>query len=221
MRVLLFSLLVAGLARAEDVTVTVDQVPQPTTGQSWSVVGPKTLAPGANVLEASAGYPAISVGFLRGVSPGMNVGARLGFVYGVEGMFREAAPGFKAQGLFKLRLLDSGLISLGLTLEPGVLYYASFLQGPRVGLTLPVGFRLGIAASSAISVAVLVELPMWVEFGQFGGFNLPILTGGGVEYFITSQLAAFVRARIGPTIRTTGRPAEVTFDGCVGIGYRF
>ena len=39
---------------------------------------------------------------------------------------------------------------------------------------------------------------MWVEFGLFGGFNLPILTGGGVEYFITSQLAAFVRARIGP-----------------------
>ena len=89
-----------------------------------------------------------------------------------------------------------------------------------MGLTFPVGFRLGIVASTAIAIAVLVDLPMWVEFGTFGGFNLPILTGGGVEYFITSQLAAFVRARIGPTIRTS-RPAEVTFEGSVGISYRF
>ena len=109
---------------------------------------------------------------------------------------------------------------LAVTLEPGVLYYASFLQGPRVGLTIPVGLRLGIAASSAIAVAVLVDFPMWVEFGPFGGFNLPILTGGGVEYFLTSQLAVFFRARIGPTIRTS-RPAEVTFESSLGIGYRF
>lgn len=210
-------LLVAASARAEEVKV---EVQQEDVGQSWSVVGAKTLAPGGNALEASVGYPAISAGFLRGISPGINVGARVGFGYGVEGMFRETAPGLRLQGLLKLRLLDSGKVSLALTAEPGFLYYSSFLQGARVGLTLPVGLRLGIAASSAIAVALLVDLPMWVEFGLFGGFNLPILTGGGVEYFITSQFAAFFRARIGPTIRT-GRPAEVTFESSLGIGYRF
>ena len=213
MRALLLSLLVVGAARAEEVKVE-------DTGQAWSAVGPKTLAPGGNALEASAGYPAISAGFLHGLSSGLNVGARVGFVYGVEGMFREAAPGFKVQGLLKLRFLDSGKVSLGMTVEPGLLYYASFLQGPRVGLTIPIGFRLGIAASSAISVAVLVDFPLWVEFGLFGGFNFPILTGGGVEYFLTSQFAVFFRARLGPTIRT-GRPAEVTFDSALGLGYRF
>lgn len=218
MRALIVSLfVVAASARAEEVKV---EVVQEDVGQAWSVVGAKTLAPGGNALEASVGYPAITAGFLRGVSSGINVGARVGFVYGVEGMFREAAPGFKLQGLLKLRLLDSGRVSLALTAEPGFLYHASFLQGARVGLTIPVGLRLGIAASSAIAVAVLVELPMWVEFGLFGGFNLPILTGGGVEYFITSQLAVFFRARIGPTIRTA-RPAEVTFESSLGIGYRF
>lgn len=209
--------LVAGIARAGEVKV--EAAPE-AAGQTWSVVGPKTVAPGANVLEGSAGYPAISAGYLRGVSSGINLGARVGFVYGVEGMFRDAAPGVRVQGVFKLRLLDWGKVSLGLTFDPGVLSYSSFLQGARVGLTFPVGFRLGLAASSALSVAVLVEFPMWVEFGTFGGFNLPVLTGGGVEYFITSQLAAFFRARIGPTIRT-GRPAEVTFDAALGIGYRF
>lgn len=224
-RLWLSSLLIAGVALAEEPVVVSEGTTSvsPTReegGQPWSALGPKTLAPGDNALEAFAGYPSISAGYLRGISPGINVGGRVGFVYGVEGMFRESGPGFKAQGLLKLRFLDSGRVSLGMTFEPGILYHSSYLQGSRVGLTFPVGFRLGIAASSAIAIAVLVDFPMWVEFGQFGGFNLPILTGGGVEYFITSQFVAFARARIGPTIRTN-RPAEVTFEASVGIGYRF
>ncbi len=210
--------LLASAAWAQDVSVHVE--PQ-NVGQTWSVIGPKTVTPGANVFEASAGYPAVSVGFVRGVSTGVNIGARLSFVYGFEGMLREAAPGLKVQGLFKLRLLDSGQVSLGLVFEPGIATYASYLQGARVNLALPVGLRFGIAASSALSVAVSLDFPMWVEFGTFGGFNFPILTGGGIEYFLTSQLVAFFRARIGPTLRTLGRPTEVTFESSVGIGYRF
>jgi len=210
--------LLAGAAQAQSVSTTVEPTQ---SGQSWSVIGAKTLAPGANSFEAYAGYPSISAGYLRGVAPGINLGARVGFVYGVEGMFREAGPGFKAQGLVKFRLLDSGMVSMGVVVEPGVLFHSSFLQGGRWGLTLPVGFRLGIAASSALQVAITVDVPMWVEFGTFGGFNLPILTGGGVEYFISSDFAAFARARIGPTIRTLGRPTEVTFEGVIGVGYRF
>ena len=89
-----------------------------------------------------------------------------------------------------------------------------------MALVLPVGLRLGIAASSALTVAVHVDFPMWVEFGQFGGFNFPILSGGGAEYFITSQLAVFAKARIGPTLRTL-RQAEVTFDASLGVAWRF
>ncbi len=201
-------------------TVSAASDPSVPQGQAWSALGGKTLAPGSNQLEADLGYPAISASFLRGVLPGFNVGARLGFVYGVEGMVRESGPGFKAQALLKVRLLDNGQVSLGVVFEPGFFSYSSYLQGARVGLALPVGFRLGIAASSALAIGVHVDVPMWVEFGQFGGFNLPILTGGGVEYFITSELAAFARVRVGPTIRTL-RPAEVTFDAAVGVAWRF
>jgi hypothetical protein len=211
-RIVVLLLLLAGAAHAQDTT---------TTGQSWSVIGAKTLAPGANSFEAFVGYPAISVGYNRGIASGINLGARVGFAYGVEGMFREAGPGFKAQAVLKFRLLDSGNVSLGVVVEPGLLFHSSFLQGQRWGITVPVGFRLGIAASSAFAVAITVDLPMWVEFGTFGGFNLPILTGGGLEYFISSDFTAFARLRIGPTIRTLGRPTEVTFEGVVGVGYRF
>lgn len=216
MLVCLFSL----KAAAEDIEIDVS-VPETTTGQTWSVVGPKTLAPGANVVEGSVGYPSISAGYLRGVYSGVNLGVRAGFVYGVEGMLRDAAPGFKLQGLFKARLLDSGNISLGVTFEPGFFVHSSFFQGARGGLSLPLGARLGIAASSALCVAVSIELPMWVEFGTFGGFNLPILTGGGVEYFVSSSTVLFFRTRIGPTVRTMGRPTEVTFEAALGVGYRF
>jgi hypothetical protein len=211
---------VTSTSKTSPTTVSAASDTSSTQGQAWSALGGKTLAPGANQLEADVGYPAISGSFLRGVAPGFNVGARLGFVYGVEGMVRESGPGFKAQALLKVRLLDSGQISIGVVFEPGFFTYSSYLQGARVGLALPVGFRLGIAASSALAIGIHVDVPMWVEFGQFGGFNLPILTGGGVEYFITSELAAFARVRVGPTIRTL-RPAEVTFDAAIGIAWRF
>jgi len=211
---------VTSTSKTSPTTVSAASDTSTTQGQAWSALGGKTLAPGSNQLEADVGYPAISASFLRGVAPGFNVGARLGFVYGVEGMVRESGPGFKAQALLKVRLLDNGQVSIGVVFEPGFFTYSSYLQGARVGLALPVGFRLGIAASSALAIGIHVDVPMWVEFGQFGGFNLPILTGGGVEYFITSELAVFARVRVGPTIRTL-RPAEVTFDAAVGIAWRF
>lgn len=203
-----------------DAEVTKAAPSETTSGQSWSAIGGKTLPPGANTLTAEVGFPGISGSYLRGLVPGINLGGRVGFVYGVEGLFREGGPGLKIQGLLKVRFVDAGQISLALAFEPGFFVMGSYLQGSRSGLALPIGFRLGIAASSAIAIGVHVDFPMWIEFGQFGGFNLPILTGGGVEYFITSELTVFARARIGPTIRTL-RPAEVTFDAALGVSWRF
>jgi hypothetical protein len=186
--------------------------------QRWTTVGAKTLAPGENLLQGSVGSPFISVEYARGVASGLNLGGRLGFASQVEGLLRDAAPGFRAQVCGKGRLLDSGRLSLGLTFDPGFIIYSSYVQGTRAGLVLPVGFRVGLAASSAIAVAVQFEVPMWVEFGPFGGFNVPLLTGVGAEYFVTSHLALFVKARLGPTLRTF-RATEVTLDAALGVGW--
>lgn len=214
-RLLLLVTLLAGVALAEDEAASTTSA-----GQAWSAIGARTLTPGSNALEGQVGYPAVSIGFLRGVVPGLNVGGRVAFVYGVEGVLREWGPGFKAQALLKYRFFDADRVSLGVVFEPGLFVHGSYLQGSRVGLALPIGFRLGIAASSALTVAVHIDFPMWVEFGPFGGFNFPILSGGGAEYFITSQLAVFAKVRIGPTLRTL-RPAEVTFDAALGVAWRF
>lgn len=190
------------------------------SGQSWSVIGARTVAPGANLFTAEAGYPGISVAYQRGIISGLNLGGRVGFMYGLDGLVREAVPGLKVQALLKFRFYDAGRISLGVTFEPGFFIGDSYLQGTRGGLNLPIGFRLGIAASSALAIGIQIEVPMWVEFGRFGGFNAPILSGGGAEYFLTSNLTLFAKVRVGPIIRT-GRATEAGFDASVGVGYRF
>ncbi|MEW6433585.1 MAG: hypothetical protein AB1730_18925 [Myxococcota bacterium] len=210
--------LCAGLAQAQDVASGTARL---ATGQSWSAVGAKTVGSGANVLQFEAGWPGLSASYLRGAAPRFSVGARFGFVYGVEGLVRRAlAPGLKLQLLARLTLLDQGRISLGLSFEPGPLFHF-YNIGTLAGFSLPVGFRLGIAASSALQLAVLLELPFWIQFGSLSSFNIPVLTGIGVEYFIQSELAVYVRIRMGPTIFSRGVPAEFTFDGAFGVAWRF
>ncbi|MGV3624629.1 MAG: hypothetical protein ACO1OB_27665 [Archangium sp.] len=190
------------------------------TGQTWSVIGARTIAPGANLFVAEAGYPGLSVAYQRGIVSGLNLGGRVGFMYSLDGLVRDVVPGLKVQALLKFRFYDAGRISLGMTFEPGFFIGDSYLQGTRGGLNLPIGLRLGIAASSALAIGIQIEVPMWVEFGRFGGFNAPILSGGGAEYFITSNLTLFAKVRVGPIIRT-GRATEAGFDASIGMGYRF
>jgi hypothetical protein len=191
------------------------------SGQSWSAVGPKTIPTDANEIDASAGWPGIQVSYLRGLAPHFNLGARFGFNYGVEGMVRaQVTPGIKLQVLAKYTFVDEGKVSFGMTFEPGPLFHF-YNVSTLVGFALPIGFRLGIAASSAVQLAVLFDLPFWISFGNASSFNVPILTGVGVEYFIQSTLALYFRMRMGPTIFSRGGAAEFTLETVVGVGWRF
>jgi hypothetical protein len=202
--------LAAGAAHAEDAV-----------GQAWSAVGPKTISGGANAIEAAVGWPGLSVGYLRGMTERFSLGARFSFNYGVEGIVRyQVTPGLKLQVLAKISLLESGRVSLGVTFEPGPLFHF-YWTTTLVGFALPVGFRLGVAASSAVQLAILFDLPFWISFGAFASFNVPVLTGVGVEYFIQSNLALFLRLRMGPTIFARGLPAEFTLESVLGVGWRF
>lgn len=189
-------------------------------GQTWSAVGARTVEPQANLIEVAAGFPGLSVSYLRGVAPGLNLGARVSFTYGVEGLVRDVIPGVKVQGLVKVRFIDSERVSFGLTFEPGPLFVTPYASQTRAGFALPIGLRLGVAASSAFGLALLVEVPLWIEFGPSGGFNVPILSGIGLEYFVTSKVALFFRTRMGPTIRPW-RLAEFTFDAALGVALKF
>lgn len=206
------AVLLSGVAQAQDAVAV---------GQSWSAVGPKTIPAGASALEGTMGWPGLSVGYLYGIASRFNLGARFSFNYGVEGLVRyQVTPGLKLQVLTKFSLVERGRVSFGVTFEPGPLFHFS-TGSTLIGFALPVGFRLGIAPSSALQLAILFELPFWISFGNLASFNLPILTGVGLEYFLQSSVALFFRLRMGPTIFFRGLPAEFTMEGVVGVGWRF
>ncbi len=187
-------------------------------GQPWSVVGGRTVGVGHGALEGTVGWPGISVAYLRGVVAPIDVGVRAGFIYGREGLVSAALPGFKVQGLLKVKVLGSGAVALALTFEPGPFFNSE--RGQTVwGFSLPIGARLGVAASSALTLGISFDIPFWVQFGAGGGMNVPFLPGVGVEYFASSNLLFFARARMGPTLRPA-RLAEFTLDASIGVGWR-
>lgn len=198
------------------------RVEGPVSGQPWSVVGPRTLGAGQQAIEGAVGWPGASLSYLRGLTDALTGGVRCSFVYGVEGLVgRAVAPGFKVQGLIKFRLFERERVSFALGFEPGPVFYGS--GGNARGFaafSMPVALRLGIAASSALSVALLLEAPMWVSFGAPRDFNLPLLTGVGVEYFLSSKLVLFVRTQMGPTLSFPSNTAEFTLHTLLGVGLR-
>ncbi len=205
--------------------------------QGWSVVGGRTVGNNDNVVEGGFGFPGLHVSLLHGITPKVDIGGRLSFNYGLEGLVNTVVPGLKFQGLVHFNLLDSGMVSLKLAFEPGPLFHfygaGRTYYGPWVvvsdgyttaGLALPVRLNLGIAASSALNVGLVFELPMWIAFAtpyNSASFQLPILMGAGVEYFVKQNALVYFELRMGPTIFTNSSTAQFTLVANIGGAYRF
>jgi hypothetical protein len=189
-------------------------------GQRWSSVGPKTIEPEASTIEMGVGWPGISVSYLHGVVPGLNLGLKVGFNYGVEGLFSVVQAGAKAQVQLKWRVVDAERFSLGLTFEPGAFFHSSSTAETLVAVALPLGLRVGFAATSALQIAALIDVPLWIQTAPNSAVNVPVLTGLGFEYFLTSNLLVFVKVQLGPTVRS-GRAAEFSALASLGAAVKF
>ena len=68
-----------------------------------------------------------------------------------------------------------------------------------------------------------LDIPFHVYFGEGIGPVFPILVGGGLEYFIDSNLAATFNVRLGPSLipDRRGDSTEFTLEALFGIAYRF
>lgn len=207
---------------------------------SWGVVGALTAPTNANVVEGGLGWPGLHISYLRGISNQLEMGARFTFNFGVEGLVGPVVPGLKLQFLLRFKFFDSGKVSLALRFEPGPLFYfypssdvvscttdafGNLVCGRAAstigGLTLPVGMRLGIVASSAVNIGLSFDLPMWFSFGRTTYFLVPLLAGAGVEYFLQSNLLLYFNIKMGPTLSSRGGTAVFTFESKLGVGYRF
>ncbi|WP_257459732.1 hypothetical protein [Archangium lipolyticum] len=192
-------------------------------GQGWSVLSGQTLGNGT-ALVGQVGWPGLSLGLLHGATNKFDIGGKLSFNYGREGIVTSVVPGLKLQAWLRLMLLESSRVNLGVSFAPGPFFYF-YERYTDVGLSLPIAFTLGIPVGSALMLNAGLDIPFYVIFGSGGGAVVPILAGVGLEYFVDRNLAVTFNVRMGPSIfpyddfRYRGR-ARFTMEAMFGIAYR-
>ena len=217
-------------------------------GQGWSTITGETLGEGATAVHLQAAWPGLSVTVAHGYSPSFDFGGTFTFNYSYEGDVRAAYPGLKLQGYLKATLLDKRQYNIGLSFAPGILTYffgQTFCTplalgtqtefgyywvggnvctggGTQFGLTFPVGLTFGIPARHDLNIAFTFDVPFFVTFGDFGTATVPILFGGGVEYFLDRSKALTFNLRTGPMIFTkSGYGSDFTLQALVGLALKF
>ncbi|MCY1020771.1 hypothetical protein [Pyxidicoccus sp. MSG2] len=189
-------------------------------GQGWSILAADTLGRGNTAFSGQIGWPGLTLGLLHGGSERFDIGGKFTFNWGREGWVRFTDPGIKFQAWMRLMLAQTNNVSLALTFQPGPLFY--FDNGDTdVGLSLPVGFVVGIPAGSAVMVNLGLDIPFHVYFGEGIGPVFPILVGGGLEYFIDRSLDINFNVRMGPSLIPDFDATEFTLEALMGVAYRF
>jgi len=193
-------------------------------GHDGSVITGRTVGANNDVLFFQAGWPGISASLIHGATPKVDLGGIFTFNYGFEGdVNAPVVPGLKLQGLLRANFTDSGKLNLGINFAPGPLFY--FFRGyPTViGMDVPIGLAVGIRASPNVNVGLMFELPMFVVFGTSrydGQLVLPILFGGGVEYFLERNLALTFTLKMGPMIYTASDFTDFDFQALFGLAVK-
>ena len=218
------------------------------SGQEWSTITGKTLGEDATAIHLQAAWPGLSVTLLHGYGPTFDFGGTLTFNYSYEGDVRAAYPGLKLQGYVKATLVDKPRYNIGLSFAPGILTYffgQSFCTplalgtqtdfgyywvggnvcsggGTQFGIAFPAGLTFGIPARHNLNLAFTFDVPLFVTFGDFGTVTIPVLFGGGVEYFLDSSKALTFNLRTGPMIFTkSGYGSDFTLQALVGLALKF
>jgi hypothetical protein len=91
------------------------------------------------------------------------------------------------------------------------------------GIATPFGLEFGIPATSAMNIGLAFEMPMFVVFSSrvlVGQLVLPVLFGGGIEYFLNRNLAVTFNMRMGPIIYTSDGFTDLDFQGLMGLAVK-
>jgi len=191
---------------------------------NWSAITGRTAGTNVDVLHVQAGWPGISATWYHGMSPKLDLGGIFTFNYGFEGDVNfPTRPGLKLQGLIRGNLVDTGKFNLGIQFAPGPLVY--FFRSDTVGgVAIPIGLAFGIRATPELNVALAFELPMFVVFQSNvldGQLVLPVLFGGGIEYFFQHDLALTFQLKMGPMIFTKDDFTDFDFQALMGLSFKF
>jgi hypothetical protein len=217
-------------------------------GQEWSVVTGETVGKGATSLHVQAAWPGLSVSVLHGSSPGFDFGGVFTFNYNYEGDVSASFKGIKLQGYLKGTVLKTPRLNLGIWFAPGMLTYflgqnfcfpvilgthtvdgsfytagnvCSGAGGTQFGVALPTGLVFGVRVRENLNIALTFDLPLFVTFGDYSTLAIPILFGGGIEFFLERSTAVTFNLRTGPMIFTRSGGTDFAFQALLGLAYKF
>lgn len=188
-------------------------------GQGWSVLSGQTVGDGQNAFTAEAGFPGIDIGYLHGITNRIDLGLKFTFNYSYEGLTNLFVPGTKLQANARFSLLDNGRLNLAVTFQPGVFTYF-FQTSTNVGVAIPVGVVVGFPVTDAMTVHAGMDLPMFVTFGTGSSLTVPILFGGGLEYFLDRSMAVTLDIKMGPAVNTNTNRAQLDFQSLLGVALK-
>jgi hypothetical protein len=206
-----FALSLGGLASA-----------QTGTTNHWTVDSAETVGTGNNVVRGQVGFPGLWADIVHGIDPTTEIGGRLQINYGVEGLTSSTNFEMALNFLARKQFVDTGKFRFALTFNPGLLFYTAF-STTTFGITFPIEGQFGIPLDPKFSLNFSFGLPMWVTFGTFSAFYLPIMFGAGVEYLLEQNLALTFKLRVGPTIAFAngGSASSFTLNALFGVAYKF
>jgi hypothetical protein len=190
-------------------------------GQGWSTLSGRTMGSGSTAVLAQAGWPGISATLLHGLREQIDVGGRFAFNYGTDAD-TQVVPNLRLQGVFRLELADTARYNFGLSVAPGPIFFFPSGFAPQVALGIPLAMTFGIPVGSAVMIHFGLDVPFGVTFGPGWIVQIPLLFGGGVEYFIDRNLAVTFSTRMGPSILATnyGSLGRFGFSLLMGVAFK-
>lgn len=179
-------------------------------GDGWGLHSGETMSKGSLMPFGEFGWPDVTLGVAYGITDKIDIGGRLGFVYGP---FHN--PGLIAFGMalsvpIRFSLVKGGGVSALIHVDPGLKFPAFSPVG--FGIQFPVGAEVGIHVADHATLQVGLDLPMHVNFVNGAYFNIVPMAGPGFEYHI-GGLAIGLNTRFGASVIAGG--------GTAGAGFGF
>lgn len=183
-------------------------------GDGWGVHSGETMTKGSLMPLIEAGWPDVTLGVAYGLSDKIDIGGRLGFVYGP--WFNPSLIGFGMALSVPIRfsLVKGGGVSALIHVDPGLKF--PLFSPVLFGLQFPVGAEVGIHVADHATLQVGLDLPMHVNFVRGAYFNIAPMAGPGFEYHI-GNAAIGLNTRFGATV-AVGGGGGATFSGA-GFGF--
>ena len=202
------------------------------TVQQWSQVSGTTAGNGKDLIGAEVGWPALQAAYFHGMTDGFDLGARFGLFWGTEG-FAPTGFGLRAQAALRWQIPNATPYKMTIEVDPGVYtgfgYFGGFAQ---FGLAATGRYTVAFPITSALTLHAGADIPLIVDFLNGGGASIPIMVGGGAEYFINDAISITLRLRFGVAINvgdysynnfflnTGGANANFATDCSVGAAFK-